>query len=130
MAQAITLEFIELAVELIDDFVEEPNAVWVSIANDSVADSDEPWNTTVGNSKKYDVKIVFTQDALEDRQLLRYLDKTAMRTGQVNGIMYDTGFAPKLKDIVKWDSKELVVRAIDPIQTIDDVIVYILEFGT
>lgn len=130
MAQLTTEEFIEVAIEIIDDFVEEPNAVWQSIINDEVAETDEPWNVTRGEPTPHDIRIVFLQDALEDRQLLKYLKGRVVNSGQVNAIMYQQGFDPKLKDVVSWEGRELVVRAIDPIQVIDKPIVYILEFGT
>jgi hypothetical protein len=126
----ITIEFIELAIELLDEVIPQPNALWVSIANDTVEDIDEPWKTIHGSSTERAVKILFTMDALEDRQLLKYLKNTETNDGQINGIMYRTDFEPSLKDIVKWGGQELVVRAIDPIKPIDEVIIYVLEFGT
>lgn len=127
---AITEEFVELAVELIDDFLDEPNAIWVSIPNDDVPNLDEPWNVEREESIETPVKIVFTMDALEDRQLLKYLKGTEANDGQINGLMYPQGFEPKLKDIVKFDGQELVVRAIDPIKPFDKPIIYIMEFGS
>lgn len=126
----ITAEFIELAIELIDEFIPEPNCEWFSIQNDNVSDVDKPWRVTVGNSVKRPVRILFTLDALEDRQLLKYLKGTEANDGQVNGLMYHSGFEPKLKDIVKWNDQELVIRAINPIAPIDSVIIYDLEFGS
>lgn len=128
-ANPTTLEFLELAIELIDDFVPEPNATWRIIQNDVVADPDKPWETTRGTATTKPVKIVFVQDTLEDRQLLRYLSKTEVNIGLVNGIMYHTDFNPSLKDTVLWQGRELTVSAIDPIQPFDTPIVYILEFG-
>lgn len=130
MTQETTLEFIEVAIEIIDDFVEEPNAVWLSVDNGEVADTDEPWNITRGSTESHDVRIVFLQDALEDRQLLKYLKGRVTNNGQVNAIMYRQGFDPKLKDIVQWEGQQLEVRAIDPVQVIDKPIVYIMEFGS
>lgn len=130
MAQLTTEEFIEVAIEIIDDFVEEPNAVWLSVSNGEVADTDEPWNVTRGDTEPHDIRIVFLQDALEDRQLLKYLKGRVVNSGQVNAIMYRQGFDPKLKDIVQWQGQQLEVRAIDPVQVIDEPIVYIMEFGS
>lgn len=129
-AQPITLEFVELAVELIDEFIEEPNAIWLSIQNDSLISNDRPWEVQRGSSIEHAVKIVFLQDDLEDRQLIKYLKGTETTNGQVNGIMYDYGFTPSLKDVVKWQGRELVVNAIDPLAPIDKAIIYILEFGS
>ncbi|MCC6271127.1 MAG: hypothetical protein IT190_07605 [Microbacteriaceae bacterium] len=126
----LTIEFIELAIELIDEAIPTPNAVWVSISSDAVDDVDEPWKTVQGQSTEYPVRLLFTLDALEDRQLLKYLKHTEANDGQVNGLMYRTDFEPTLKDIVKWNNQELVVRAINPITPIDGVIIYVLEFGT
>ena len=124
----LDIEFIPLARELIDDFVEQENAVWVQIGED-VKDPDEPWKVTRGTSVEYAVKIVFLQDTLEDRQLLRYLKKTEVDTGNVNGIMYSYGFEPSLKDIVKWNGRELAINNVDPISPVDEVIIYMIEFA-
>lgn len=128
-ANPTTLEFLELAIELIDDFVPEPNANWKVIQNDTVPDPEKPWEIIRGTATLIPVKIVFVQDTLEDRQLLRYLKGTEANVGQVNGIMYHTDFAPSLKDIVLWQGRELTISAIDPIQPFDTPIVYLLEFG-
>jgi len=125
----LTLEFIEMAIELIDEFIPEPNAIWKIISNDTVVDPNKPWEVTRGSTSNRDVKIVFLPDNLEDRQLLRYLKATERNEGNVNGIMYRTDFDPKLKDIVLWQNRELVVNAIDPIQPFDNVIIYMIEFG-
>lgn len=130
MAFVATEEFIELAVELIDEFVEEPNATWVLIPNSDTPDTDKPWDVTRPTTTEHEVRIVFLQDDLEDRQLLKYLKGTETNNGQINGIMYPSGFEPSLKDVVKFDGQELVVRAIDPIKPFDEVIIYILEFGS
>lgn len=130
MTQETTLEFIELATEIIDDFVEEPNAVWVSIGNGELSDDNEPWNVTRGTTEPHDIRIVFLQDTKEDRQLLKYLKGRVVNSGQVNAIMYQQGFDPKLKDIVEWEGQQLEVRAIDPVQVIDKPIIYIMEFGS
>jgi len=127
--QPLTTEFAELAIELIDEFVESPNAVWVSIGQAIIVDETEPWNTTIGPDQSYDVKIVFFQDTREDRELLKFLRGTELANGTVNGIMYCYDFEPTLKDIVKWQGKELIVKAVDPIAPVDRPIVYILEFG-
>ena len=127
--QPTTVEFAELAVEIIDDFVESPNAVWVSIPVDVPSETND-WDIERATATEYPVKIVFLQDDLEDRQLIQYLKKTAVPTGLVNGIMYPQGFVPNLKDIVRWQGRELNVRAIDPIAPIDCPIIYMLEFGS
>jgi hypothetical protein len=127
--QSLTLEFTELAVELINDFVEFPNAVWVSVANDTVPNPAEPWKTVKGQIEQHAVKIVLLQDALEDRQFLRYLKLTETKNGNVNGIMLNYGFEPSLKDFVRWEGRELKVDAVDPIAPIDKPIVYIIEFS-
>lgn len=127
-AQPITVEFLEMAIELIDDFVESPNAEWVEIANDQAA-TDEPWKTGFGQNNRHNVKIVFLQDTLEDRQLLKYLKGTEVKNGNVNGIMYPQGFTPTLKDVVLWQGRQLTVNAIDPLAPVDSPIIYIMEFG-
>ena len=131
MVQSITEEFAEMAKCLIDDCVDEPNAVWVSVNDGEVENTDEPWNITRDtNTVSHDIKIVFMQDRLEDRQLLKYLKGRVVNSGQVNAIMCPQGFDPELNDIVEWQGQELVVRAIDPVRPVDKPIIYVLEFGT
>lgn len=130
-SEDITVEFLECAMELIDDCIKQPNALWVQISNHKIPDEDRPWNVEQPNCDEFPIKILFMQDALEDRQLLKYLKNRVIRSGQVNAIMYHyPEFEPNLKDIVRWQGKDLVVRAIDPVQPVDTPIIYILEFGT
>lgn len=131
--QQTTEEFIEIAIDVIDCFVEKPNAVWHQIPDGVVSDPDEPWNVTQPQVQKHNIKIVFDLDRLEDRQFLKYLKNRSTNSGQINSIMYGQGFNPKLKDSVRRLSvpdQELVVRAIDPIQPIDLPIIYLMELGT
>jgi len=130
MPQSTTIEFQELAHELFDDFYDFKNAIWVSLSNSPETNSDEPWNVEQATRTEHPVRIAFLQDALEDRQLLKYAKGRVTNSGQVNGLMESVNFTPKLKDIILWQGKEIVVRAVDPIQIIDEAIVYILEFGT
>ena len=129
MNESITDEFIELAVELIDDCIEEPNAVWISIEND-IQDPECPGRVTRGNCEEYDVRIVFDLDRLEDRQFLKYRKGRTTNNGQVNAIMYQTEFEPKLKDIVIRQGQELTVNNVDPIQPADAPIIYLMELGS
>ena len=126
----LTDEFIELAIELIDEFIPEPNAQWVSIDNDTTPDPNEPWRTKKGSSSNHDVRIVFLQDNLNDRELIRYLKTTETATGNVNGIMYQTDFEPTLKDTVRWQGRTMTINAINPIQPIDAAIIYVIEFNS
>ena len=131
VAQPLTLEFAALAKELIDEFIEVPNAVWVSTSENPAADSNSPFVVTRPTTTEHQVKILFVRDQLEDRQLLQYLKKTTRVTGQVNGLMLPyTGFTPTLKDTVRFNGKTLDVKAIDPVQPIDQPIIYFLEFGS
>lgn len=126
-----TQEFLQLAIELIDEFVPEPNAVWESNSDNLVADEDFPF--IVGKPERTDfaVKILFDRDKLEDRQLLRYLKDTALVQGQVNGWMYPyEGFTPKLKDTVRFNNQTFGIRAIDPVMPIDYPIIYFIEFSS
>lgn len=130
MSYELDNEFIEMAIDLIDDAIPEPNAVWRSIANDTVVDQDKPWKTTLGTTTDFDVRILFNADMLQNRQLLRYLALTEIPVGNVNALMYRTEFEPTLKDIViDLDGKELKVLSINAIKPIEQVILYLLRLG-
>lgn len=126
----IDIEFIELAKEIIDDFVPESNAVWQSIANDTVPNPSEPFKTERGLSTSYPVSIVFIPKGLENKELLKYRRFTEVPEGHIVGLMYKTDFVPTLKDICKWNGREYTVRAIDEITPIEQTILYIIEFET
>lgn len=129
--QATTLEFLQVAREIIDDFLSATNAEWVAVAEDTIPNPDEPWVTERGTETRTPVKIVFLQDQMEDRQFLRYLEGTNINVGQVNGIMYPyPQFTPSKKDIVVFNNEELAIKAIDPLTPIDEPIIYLLEFAT
>lgn len=129
ICQIITEDFVLLTIELIDCFITNTNATWVSLSDNSVSDSTKPY--IVGKSTRVEtpVKILFTQDDLEDRQFFKYRKETSIVEGQVNGYMYAySEFVPSLKDVVKWNDQEIIVSAVDPIQPIDCPILYFIEF--
>jgi|TARA_R110002096_G_scaffold321278_5_gene515399 hypothetical protein len=130
MTQATTTEFVEFSVELIDSFIETTNATWVSVSDNTYNTSnDTPYIIEKPTLTETPVKILFQRDDLEDRQLNKYRKETSLSDGQINGWMYAySNFQPKLKDIVYWQGYTLNVAAIDPVQPIDDVIVYFIEF--
>jgi hypothetical protein len=130
MSYEIDDEFIEMAVELIDETIPEPNAIWRCVANDTVADPDKPWLTTLGQTTDFDVRILFNADMLQNRQFVRYLADTEVPVGNVNALMYRTEFEPTLKDIViDLDGRELKVLAVNAIKPIEQVILYLLRLG-
>lgn len=128
---AIDDEFIEMAVELIDDFLEDTNSIWVSVNPSSLNDQDKPFEINKPNEQQCPVKIVYLTDDLEDRQYRKFRKETTMVDGQINGIMYAyPDFEPKLNDVVIWKGKTLTVNAIDPIQPFEKVLLYTFEFGS
>lgn len=130
MSYELDNEFIEMAIEMIDDAIPEPNAIWRCVANDTVVDPDKPWKTTLGSITNFDVRILFNMDMLQNRQWLRYLASTEIPVGNVNALMYRTEFEPTLKDIViDSDGKELKVLAVNAIKPIEQVILYLLRLG-
>ncbi len=127
MTAPITTRFIANAIRLIDKTIPDPNAEWVSVS-DAAATPDEPWVVGGRVSVKTPIRILFDRDTREDRQLDRYEDGSTRRTGQTNAYMYPiAGLEPKLQDTVIWNGTEYTVVNIDPIQPIDDVILYTME---
>jgi len=130
-SQPLTVEFTELAIGLIDESIVTPNAVWVTQSENPQTEENLPFVVDLPTTENHDVKILFTSDALEDRQFRKYLKDTALSDGMINGYMYPYAeFTPKLKDTVRWRGQILTVRAIDPIQPIDHPVLYFLELAT
>lgn len=125
---------------ILDRFVEnpetgrdEPNCIWQKQVEGGLDDPNKPWLRNTDTTQNFDVRIFFTRDKLEDRQVLRYRNDTEIVDGQVNGYMYTyEGLNPLLEDnvIIKATSKLLTVKACDPIPPAGlPVIIYELEFG-
>lgn len=126
----LTTEFLELAQELMEEVIETPNAVWVSLSNNVVADASKPYEVSKPTKTEHPCFILFDRDDLEDRQFNRYHDKSEVVDGQINGYLLPIeGVTPKVKDVMIWNDEQFVVNAIDPIAPIDSVIIYFVEFG-
>ena len=125
---AIDQEFIELAIELIDETIPTANATWVSIANDEVIDPDDPGDVEPGDDVEHAVRIVFFPPDLQGRRFFLFLKDSELTHGTILGIFYKTHFVPKLKDVVRWNSRSLHPCYIDEITVAKDTIVYIAEF--
>lgn len=128
------------AVRLLNKYVEnpetgrdEPNCIWQKEIEGELGDPNKPWIRNTDTKVDFDVRIFFTRDKLEDRQVLKYLKDTEVVDGQVNGYMYVyEGLEPALEDqvIIKATSKLLTVKACDPIPPAGlPVVIYELEFG-
>lgn len=124
----VDIEFIALARELIDEFIEVPNAIWSSIS-DGNSDPSSPWSTTRGGTVDHAVKIYFFRDTRQDREFLRYMAGMSANIGDVNGIMYQTDFEPSTKDSVTFNDRKLAVKNVNALQPVDRAIVYFMEFG-
>jgi len=131
-------EFLADAIEEIDYWTPDgPNAIWVKKGTPTVPDVNKPWDILPPVEVEHDVRIVFLPDDLEDRQLYKYLRKTEVAQGQVNGWMYHyDAFDPLLNDVVRRPKEhdpgnydELIVRAIDPLRPDNQTIIYFMEFG-
>lgn len=131
-------EFILDAIEEIEYWTPSGNnAIWVKKGSPAVIDDGAPWNTQPAVEVEHDVRILFLPDDLEDRQLYKYLRKTEVAEGQVNGWMYHyDAFDPLLNDVVRRplehdpeNFEELVVRAIDPLRPENQTVIYFFEFG-
>ena len=129
MTAPITTEFLETAKELIDEFIPDVNATWCCV-NEGNTDPNKPWEQTKRLITKRDVKIFFfTKFAIES--WIKYIQDTELGTGQIQGIMYPySSFTPNKVDFVEFNGEELTIRQINPLQPIDDVICYFVEFGT
>jgi len=126
------IKFSRIAAKLINKYIPTTNASWFVVSNNPTVDPNKPYIVGKSTTTEYDVKILFVQDDLEDRQFLRYRKSTTVVDGQVNGYMLAYNeFEPKLKDVVNFgDERLLTVNAIDPIQPIDKVLLYFIEFGS
>jgi len=130
--------FLNLSIRLIEKYTPNgTNVTWVQKGSPTVPDANKPWETEPAAEVTFDVRIIFLPDVLEDRQILKYLGKTEIGEGQVNGRMhpYDS-FIPTINDVVRRPKEdapgeyvELVVKAVDEYRPENQTIVYDLEFG-
>ncbi len=127
---ALDIEFLQVVRELIDDFVEKPNAVWKSILNDVAADPEKPFIRTMGATNEYPVKIVFYQPNLQNAKDLQFMRNAEVQDGRINGLMYAYNFTPTLKDVVVFKGRERVLVSVDVIQPVDKVLLYDMEFDS
>lgn len=127
---ALDVEFLQVVRELIDDFVEKPNAVWKSIGGDVVADPLKPFITTMGLTTEYPVKIVFYSPDLVRAKDLQFMQFSEVQDGRINGLMYAYNFIPTLKDVVVFKGRERVLKTVDVIQPVDKVLLYDMEFDS
>lgn len=129
MVATLTTEFAELAIELIDETIPTTNAVWNSLADGVASNPAEPWNVERGVPSTTNIKMLFVESEHRNEELIRYLVKTELSVGTLLGFMYPQGFTPKQKDFVTWNGWHLIANTIREIRPIDDVILYIIEFG-
>lgn len=126
---ALDVEFIAVAREIIDDFVEMPNAIWVSTPTDIAPDPLKPWEVTPGVEIEHAIRMIFLPEDRIGRETLNYIPESVMSKGHVYGITYDHGFEMTLKDTVVYGGRSLTVQSIDPIQPVDQAIIFIVVLG-
>ena len=128
--RVIDSDFIELAVELIDEFAETDNATWVSLADNVASDITEPWIVAQSVPTSTACKIVFVTIERDSHEFRKYRFDQETTDGKVLGLFYKTTFEPKIKDIATWNGRQLKVLALDQITPFENVILYIAEFAS
>lgn len=126
---ALDVEFLPFVRELLDEFVEKTNVIYRSIPNDTKPDVNKPWEVVPTVSTDYAVRMLFFQKNLDSKQVAKYIPDTEVGDGVTYGLMYDNGFAVKLKDVIRFANTEYVVNAFDYIRPVDKILLYIVEFG-
>jgi len=126
MVAPLTTEFLELAIELIDEFVPENNAIWNSIA-DGIPDPDSPWETIQGVVLEYDVRLILFPYGLQSKKFLQYMMGTEIPQGSMKGLMYPTDFEPKLKDTVTFEELSFNVARLNAHRPFDDIILWEID---
>ena len=101
---------------------------WRSRVAGTLADATKPWNKAADVITETAVRILFSLDELEDRQLQHYLKNTETQRGLVNGMMHTVSFTPVLKDTILRAGKELIVAHIDPFSPGGVIVFYNIEF--
>lgn len=124
---AIDQEFIELAIELIDEIIPTPNATWKTLSP-GISPIDEPWRTTPGPTILHPIRIVFYRKDLQDKRLLQRQDDMIANEGYINGLFYHTDFVPTEKDVLIWRNRELAVVDFNDIIVVKDTILHDVRF--
>ena len=101
---------------------------WQSRVDGSLVDATKPWDKSADTIVETKVRILFTFDDLEDRQLRRYLKNASTQRGLVNGMMHVVNFEPKLKDTVIRAGKQLVVATLDVLSPGGVIVYHLIEF--
>ncbi len=124
MAQALTTEFLELAIELIDEFCTVDNAVWQS-SEEGTTDPAKPWEQNTGLVTEYDVRLILIPHGMET---LKYMSSMETIEGHVVGYMYPvTDFVPSPKDTVLFQDEKYNVEKIIEYRPVDEVVLYELD---
>lgn len=121
-------EFFQLALELFDEFIPEPNAIWVHVPDAMVDDPDQPWNVQFPTPIEYPVQMLFVRTDRDNRELFKYVPDTEVRDGKIEAFMPPQSFKPHPKDFVKWNNTELTINNIDVIAPINETLLYIVGF--
>lgn len=102
--------------------------IWISRTAGSLADAAKPWDKADDIEIKTTVRILFSADDLEDRQLRYYLKNTETQRGLVNGMMHVVNFKPSMKDTVIRDGEELIIATLDVLKPGSVIIFHLIEF--
>lgn len=88
----------------------------------------KPWEKAPDTIVDVPVRILFTFDDLEDRQLVHYLKNTETQRGLVNGMMQAVDFIPRTTDTVLRGDIELVIATLDVLAPGGVILYHLIEF--
>lgn len=123
----LTLDFIDMVKEVIDDLIEAPNVIWTTVGDDAPV-GDDSWEVTDGPTKDYGAKVVFLPSNLSNEEFLHQVPDTVDRGGVTKGLMYRSTFEPSIRDYITWNSKVFNCTFVNKIAPVNDTIIYLLEF--
>lgn len=92
-------------------------------------DADKPWRPASATNTDYTVTICFLSPGRTGQELFRYLTKTEVTTGAVNGLMSSVPFVPSVADVVIRDGETLRIKSIDVLSPNGQIILYTIEFA-
>jgi len=114
---------IEMAKRLINKY---GKTVSFKVTPFTINDPLQPWLKNSGTTVTYSVKMVFLTKYME-QLFIKYMIKTSIPTGDINGYMAQQSFVPKINDIIEDGSKTLIISEINKISPNGDDILYILR---
>jgi len=94
----------------------------------TIADVNKPWEVTLGVPVITNIKMVFFSPKLVNKEFLRYIVGTELKSGNVQGLMAADSVIPKATNIITRNNIQMKIKSIDILAPNEQTILYTIEF--